>query len=81
MKHLILALVALAPLPALADYQCIAERQCGGGACEPYTGGPFLIAQTGESFRVTADAMGRWAFHCHLLYHMAAGMFREVVVA
>ncbi|MFX5252994.1 multicopper oxidase domain-containing protein [Acinetobacter baumannii] len=25
--------------------------------------------------------MGRWAFHCHLLYHMAAGMFREVVVA
>ncbi|MET3663969.1 FtsP/CotA-like multicopper oxidase with cupredoxin domain [Caulobacter sp. 1776] len=33
------------------------------------------------SFRVTADAVGRWAFHCHLLYHMAAGMFREVVVA
>ncbi|WP_454888484.1 multicopper oxidase domain-containing protein [Sphingobium herbicidovorans] len=33
------------------------------------------------SFRVTADAMGRWAFHCHLLYHMAASMFREVVVA
>lgn len=33
------------------------------------------------SFRVTADALGRWAFHCHLLYHMAAGMFREVVVA
>lgn len=33
------------------------------------------------SFSVTADAPGRWAFHCHLLYHMAAGMFREVVVA
>lgn len=33
------------------------------------------------SFGVTADAPGRWAFHCHLLYHMAAGMFREVVVA
>ena len=30
---------------------------------------------------ITADALGRWAFHCHLLYHMAAGMFREVVVA
>ena len=55
MKHLILALVAMAPLPALADYQCTAERQCGGGACEPYTGGPFLIAQSGETFRVTAD--------------------------
>lgn len=33
------------------------------------------------SFAVTADPPGRWAFHCHLLYHMAAGMFREVVVA
>jgi CopA family copper-resistance protein len=33
------------------------------------------------SFLVTADAMGRWAWHCHLLYHMEAGMFREVVVA
>lgn len=33
------------------------------------------------SVLVTADAEGRWAFHCHLLYHMAAGMFREVVVA
>jgi FtsP/CotA-like multicopper oxidase with cupredoxin domain len=30
---------------------------------------------------VRADAMGRWAYHCHLLYHMEAGMFREVVVA
>lgn len=33
------------------------------------------------SFRVTADAIGQWAFHCHLLYHMEAGMFRKVVVA
>jgi FtsP/CotA-like multicopper oxidase with cupredoxin domain len=33
------------------------------------------------SFLVTADALGRWAFHCHLLYHMEAGMFRQVVVA
>lgn len=33
------------------------------------------------SYRVTADAVGRWAYHCHLLYHMEAGMFREVVVA
>jgi len=29
---------------------------------------------------VTADALGRWAYHCHLIYHMEAGMFREVVV-
>jgi CopA family copper-resistance protein len=33
-----------------------------------------------RSFRVTADALGRWAFHCHLLFHMEAGMFREVRV-
>jgi len=33
------------------------------------------------SYRVNADALGRWAYHCHLLYHMEAGMFREVVVA
>lgn len=33
------------------------------------------------SFLVTADAPGQWAFHCHLLYHMEAGMFRTVVVA
>jgi FtsP/CotA-like multicopper oxidase with cupredoxin domain len=33
------------------------------------------------SYAVTADAIGRWAYHCHLLYHMEAGMFREVQVA
>jgi FtsP/CotA-like multicopper oxidase with cupredoxin domain len=32
------------------------------------------------SFDTTAIA-GRWAWHCHLLYHMESGMFREVVVA
>jgi FtsP/CotA-like multicopper oxidase with cupredoxin domain len=32
------------------------------------------------SYRVTADAPGRWAYHCHLLFHMEAGMFREVAV-
>jgi len=33
-----------------------------------------------RSYRVTADALGRWAYHCHLLFHMEAGMFREVRV-
>jgi CopA family copper-resistance protein len=33
------------------------------------------------SYQVTADALGRWAYHCHLLFHMEAGMFREVVVS
>ncbi|WP_105102986.1 copper resistance system multicopper oxidase [Microbulbifer pacificus] len=40
-----------------------------------------IIAQPGStvSYLVTADAYGRWAYHCHLLYHMP-GMFREVRV-
>jgi CopA family copper-resistance protein len=33
------------------------------------------------AFLVTADALGRWAWHCHLLLHMDSGMFRQVVVA
>ena len=33
------------------------------------------------SLLITADAPGRWAFHCHVLYHMEVGMFRVVEVA
>lgn len=33
-----------------------------------------------RSYRVRADALGRWAYHCHLLYHMEAGMMRAVQV-
>jgi CopA family copper-resistance protein len=33
------------------------------------------------SVAITADAPGRWAFHCHLLLHMEAGMFRIVEVS
>ena len=41
-----------------------------------------IIVQPGSkiSYRVTVDAKGGWAYHCHLLYHMT-GMFRKVVVA
>ena len=35
---------------------------------------------TKRSYRVTADALGRWAYHCHLMFHMEMGMFREVRV-
>ena len=50
--------------------------------------GEFLVrkhtitVQPGQrlAYRVSADALGRWAYHCHLLYHMEAGMFREVHV-
>jgi len=42
-----------------------------------------LNVKPGErvSALITADAEGSWAFHCHLLYHMDAGMFRVVKVA
>ena len=33
-----------------------------------------------RSYRVRADALGSWAYHCHLLYHMEAGMMRAVRV-
>ncbi|SFT35000.1 copper resistance system multicopper oxidase [Halomonas saccharevitans] len=42
-----------------------------------------LNVKPGErvSALITADAEGSWAFHCHLLYHMKAGMFRVVQVS
>jgi FtsP/CotA-like multicopper oxidase with cupredoxin domain len=42
-----------------------------------------VIVPPGQSYSVllTADEVGEWAFHCHLLYHMASGMMRQVVVA
>ena len=41
-----------------------------------------IVAKPGEKLAVdiTADAVGDWAFHCHLLYHMHAGMMRVVAV-
>ncbi|MCX4029725.1 copper resistance system multicopper oxidase [Endozoicomonas sp. SM1973] len=41
-----------------------------------------VLVQPGSkiSYLVTADAKGRWAYHCHLLYHMP-GMMREVRVS
>jgi CopA family copper-resistance protein len=33
-----------------------------------------------RSYRVLADAPGNWAYHCHLMYHMEAGMMRTVQV-
>ena len=32
------------------------------------------------SFDLTADALGDWAFHCHMLMHMHSGMMRVVTV-
>jgi len=41
-----------------------------------------LIVQPGSkaTFDLTANEPGDWAFHCHLLYHMHAGMMQVVTV-
>jgi CopA family copper-resistance protein len=56
------------------------ELENGHGAYRPYK--HTINVKPGEklSYLVTADEPGRWAYHCHLLYHMEMGMFREVRV-
>jgi CopA family copper-resistance protein len=55
------------------------ELETGDPDCIPRK--HTVIVQPGSriSYLVTADAIGGWAFHCHLIYHMP-GMFREVRV-
>ena len=57
------------------------ELDNGWGEFRPYK--HTINVKPGErlSFLVTADEPGRWAFHCHMLFHMATGMFREVRVS
>jgi CopA family copper-resistance protein len=57
------------------------ELENGNGAFRPYK--HTLNVKGGErlSCLVSADTPGQWAFHCHLLYHMEAGMFRAVIVS
>ncbi len=56
------------------------ELVTGKGAFSPRK--HTVVVQPGgtASFDFTADAVGDWAFHCHLLYHMHAGMMRVVSV-
>ncbi len=56
------------------------ELENGHGDFNPYK--HTLIVKPAEriSYLVTADAPGHWAYHCHLMFHMEAGMFRTVVV-
>ena len=57
------------------------ELDNGHGEYRPYK--HTINVKPGEklSYLVTADEPGRWAYHCHLLYHMEMGMFREVRVS
>ena len=60
----------------------------GDGVNNEDANGEFLVRKhtvdmppgSRRSYRVRADALGSWAYHCHLLYHMEAGMMREVRV-
>jgi FtsP/CotA-like multicopper oxidase with cupredoxin domain len=56
------------------------ELENGHGEYRPYK--HTINVKPGEklSCLVSADTPGRWAYHCHLLYHMEMGMFREVRV-
>jgi FtsP/CotA-like multicopper oxidase with cupredoxin domain len=57
------------------------ELENGSGEFSPYKHTLLVKPAERVSYLISADTTGRWAFHCHLLYHMAAGMFRTVVVS
>lgn len=52
----------------------------GAGEAAPRKHTVNVLPGGKASFDLTADAVGDWAFHCHMLLHMHAGMFRVVTV-
>jgi CopA family copper-resistance protein len=56
------------------------ELENGNGPFNPYKDTIVVKPSERVSYLVSADTPGRWAYHCHLLYHMEAGMFRTVMV-
>jgi CopA family copper-resistance protein len=52
----------------------------GQGASQPMKHTVKVLPGAFVDLDLTADAPGDWAFHCHLLYHMHAGMMRVVTV-
>ena len=57
------------------------ELENGHGEFNPYKHTVIVKPSERVSYLVSADTVGKWAYHCHLLYHMQAGMFRTVVVS
>jgi hypothetical protein len=51
--RLALFTLALLPTPALAAFDCTLTQQCGGGTCEPFTGGPLLVKESGDVWAIT----------------------------
>ena len=56
------------------------ELENGHGQHRPFKDTIIVKPAERVAYLVSADTPGRWAYHCHLLYHMQAGMFRAVVV-
>jgi CopA family copper-resistance protein len=52
----------------------------GNGARDPIKHVVNIKPGSSMDVDIPADAVGNWAFHCHLLYHMEAGMMRKVTV-
>ena len=57
------------------------ELENGNGEFAPYKHTLLVKPAERVTYLVSADTPGRWAFHCHLQYHMEAGMFRTVIVS
>lgn len=57
------------------------ELANGNGAHNPRKHTVVLKPAERVAVDITADEPGLWAFHCHLLYHMKAGMMRAVLVS
>jgi len=57
------------------------ELESGHGGFNPFKHTIIVKPAEHVSYLVSVDTPGRWAYHCHLLYHMHAGMFRTVVVS
>jgi CopA family copper-resistance protein len=57
------------------------ELENGAGEFSPYKHTVIVKPAERLTYLVSADTPGSWAFHCHLQYHMVAGMFRAVVVS
>jgi FtsP/CotA-like multicopper oxidase with cupredoxin domain len=57
------------------------ELENGHGEFNPYKHTIIVKPSERVSYLVSVDTPGMWAYHCHLLYHMKAGMFRTVVVS
>lgn len=57
------------------------ELENGAGAFKPRKHTIIIKPAERWSVAITADAKGKWAFHCHLLLHMEMGMFRVVEVS